>query len=101
MTYIYSKDGTKKVDIDKATMLGDVDSDLKIYQQGDNSQLWRSASGSYFKGSCLHHEQGTGGIAKYTKFIPMTPDAAKQWVLHYYGPDALGEFGFSDDADEI
>lgn len=101
MTYIYSKDGTKKVDIDKATMLGDVASDLKIYQQGDNSQLWRSASGSYFKGCCLHHAQGTGGIAKYERFIPMTRDAAKHWVLDYYGPGSLGEFGFSDDADEI
>ena len=101
MTYIYSIDGSKKVDIDTATMIGDVGSDLKIYQQGNDSQLWKSANGSYFKGMCLHHAQGVGGIVKYARFIPMSYNAAKQWVLYYYGPAKLSEFGFVDDAEEI
>ena len=95
MTYIYSYDGTKKVDIDSATCLGDVYTDLKFDQQGDNSQLWRSKTGSYFKGSCLGH------ATKYSRFIPLTPVEAKQWVIRYYGTDELPRFGFVNDAEEI
>ena len=92
MTYIYSQDGTKKVDIDASTCLGDVYTDLKIDRQGDNSQLWRSKNGSYFKGSCL----GRG-----SRFIPLTHAAAKAWVIKYYGADELPRFGFANDAEEI
>ena len=98
MTIIYSKDGTKKVDIDSAKLLGDVADDLKIYQQGDNSQLWRSASGTYFKGLCLHHAKGRGGIVDHCKFIPITENQARLWVLDYYGPSHLKKFGFLDEA---
>ena len=101
MTYIYSKNGSQKVNIDDATMLGDVAADLHIYQQGDNTQLWRSKNGSYFRGSCLHHAQGHGGVAKYQKFVPMTKAEAKAWVVDYYGPSELERFGFADNADEI
>ena len=101
MTYIYSYDGHAKVNIDAATLLGDVASELEIYQQGDNSQLWRSKGGSYFRGSCLHHAQGRGGVVSYCNFVPMSESAAKRWVIDYYGPDALERFGFADDAEEI
>ena len=101
MTYIYSNDGTKKVDIDKATCLGDVARDLKIYQQGDDSQLWRSAKGSYFKGCCLDHAVGRGGYMKYDRFVPITEAAAKRWVIDYYGSAELERFGFANDAEEI
>lgn len=95
MTYIYSKDGTKKVDIDAAICLGDVCTDLKIDRQGDNSQLWCSKNGSYFKGSCLGH------ATKRSTFIPLTPAEAKRWVIRYYGADELPRFGFVNDAEEI
>ncbi len=101
MTYIYSKDGTKKVNIDAAKLLGDVLDDLNIDRQGDNSQLWRSKGGSYFRGSCLNHAQGCGGIVSFCNFVPMSESAAKNWVLDYYGPDALERFGFIDDSEEI
>ena len=101
MTYIYSKDGSKKVNIDEATLLGDVADDLKIYQQGDNSQLWRSKNGSYFKGMCLDHAKGGGRIVNYCKFIPITEHQARCWVLDYYGPSKLRKFGFLDEASEI
>lgn len=101
MTYIYSVDGTKKVDIDKATLLGDVASDLGIYQQGASSQLWRSANGSYFKGMCLDHAKGRGGVAKYYVFIPLTEEEAKRWVVEYYGASELANFGFVLNVEEI
>ena len=101
MTYIYSKNGSQKVNIDDATMLGDVGSDLGIYQQGDNSQLWLSKNGSYFRGCCLHHAQGRGGVAKYQKFVPMTKAEAKAGVIEYYGPGEIERFGFADNAEEI
>lgn len=98
MTLIYSHDGAKKVDIDSAKLLGDVATDRKIYQQGDNSQLWRSAGGTYFKGMCLDNARGCGGVVDYCKFIPISEHQARLWVLDYYGPSALSRFGFSDDA---
>ena len=101
MTHIYSKDGTKKVDIDKATLLGDVARDLEIYQQGENSQLWKSAKGSYFTGCCLDHWQGTGKTPSYTRIVPISNERAKTWVIDYYGPDKLGTFGFKDIAEEL
>ena len=100
--FIYSKDGSKKVNIDTATLLGDVARDRKIYQQGDNTQLWRSKSGAYFKGMCLENARGGGsGICSCMHFIPISKDAAKFWVMDYYGAEALARFGFGDDAEEI
>lgn len=99
--FIYSKDGTQKVNIDTATLLGDVAEEKKIYRQGDNSQLWRSKSGAYFKGTCLHHARGGSGICSFSHFIPLSKEAAKHWVLDYYGASALERFGFVDDAEEI
>lgn len=101
MTIIYSKDGTKKVDIDTSTLLGDVARDRKIYRQGDNAQLWRSKNGTYFKGMCLDHAQKRGGIVNCYNFIPLTDIEAKNWVIYYYGPSELENFGFSDDATMI
>lgn len=101
MAYIYSQDGTKKVDIDSATCLGDVYADLNIDRQGDNSQLWRSKNGSYFKGSCLHHVIGSNSDTSYCRFIPLTHAAAKAWIIKYYGADELPRFGFANDAEEI
>ena len=100
-TFIYSRDGSKKVNLSKATLLGDVLSEKNICQQGDNSQLWRSASGSYFKGGCLHHALGTSGIVNCYKFIPISSTEAKQWVINYYGVNELARFGFEDNAQEI
>lgn len=101
MTHIYSKDGTKKVDIDKATLLGDVARDLEIYQQGDNSQLWISAAGSYFTGCCIDNWKGSGETPKYTYIIPISTEQAKAWIIDYYGPTKLVKFGFADNAEEI
>ena len=101
MGYIYSVDGTKKVNIDTATLLGDVASELEIYQQGDRTQLWRSANGSYFTGSCLDHWCGSNKIPRFRKFVPMSKAAAKAWVIEYYGSNELENFGFVDDAEEI
>ena len=101
MTHIYSEDGTKKVDIDKATLLGDVNRDLKIDRQGDRTQLWRSAKGSYFTGSCLDHWKGHGKTPEYSRFIPISKEQAKVWVMDYYGPNRLGKFGFEDTAEEF
>ena len=100
-TFIYSKDGSKKVNLSKATLLGDVLREKNICQQGSNSQLWVSASGSYFKGGRLDHALGTSGVVKYVHFIPISSAEAKQWVLNYYGVDELARFGFEDNAQEI
>lgn len=99
--FIYSKDGSQKVNIDTATLLGDVARDKNIYRQGDNSQLWRSKSGAYFKGMCLHHARGAEGTCSFKHFIPLSREAAKTWVLNYYGASDLARFGFTDDAEEI
>lgn len=100
-TFIYSKDGSKKVNLSKATLLGDVLGEKNICQQGDNSQLWRSAAGSYFKGGCLQHALGHGGVVNCYKFIPISSEEAKRWVINYYGGAELARFGFEDDAQEI
>lgn len=98
---IYSRDGSQKVNIDLAVLLADVAREKKIYQQGDNTQLWRSKSGAYFKGMCLDHARGGTGICNFAHFIPISKEAAKQWVLYYYGPSELARFDFADDAEEI
>ena len=96
--YIYSEDGMSKVNISKATLLADVLRDKNICRQGDNSQLWRSCNGHYFRGSCLQY--ATNGSSSY-RFIPLTFIEAKRWVIDYYGASALAKFGLHDDAKEI
>lgn len=91
--YRYSYDGLKKVNLATSKRIGDVLSDLNISQQGDNSQLWRSANGTYFKGMCLEH-------GPWNKITVLTDSQARSWIMEYYGAKKLVECGF-EDAEEI
>lgn len=93
-TYLYTDDGAIKVNIKTSTLIGDVLKDLNIARQGNRSQLWRSASGRYFMGSCLDNPLSTSYI------YPISNEAARKWVVQYYGGDKLADFGF-EDAEEI
>lgn len=91
--YRYSYDGTKKVNLATSTLIGDVLRDKDISRQGDNTQLWRSANGTYFRGMCLEH-------GPWNKITVMTNEQARQWIMNYYGAEKLVECGF-EDAEEI
>ena len=95
--YIYTHDGLYKVDITAATLLGDVLRDKNIDRQGEMSQLWKSKNGQYFTGSCLQYITSStcpNRLAQYYFINLIDIDAARAWVVKYYGGDALSKFGF-------
>lgn len=93
LDYRYTYDGMKKVNLATSKLIGDVADDLDIYQQGDKSQLWRSANGTYFRGMCLEH-------GPWQKITIMTDYQARAWIMEYYGAEKLVECGF-EEAEEI
>lgn len=91
--YRYSYDGLKKVNLATSKLIGDVRHDLNISQQGDNSQLWHSANGTYFCGMCLEH-------GPWSKITILTDSQARAWIMKYYGAKKLVECGL-ENAEEI
>lgn len=102
-TFIYTRDGTKKVNLAASKLLGDVLRDKNIDRQGDKTQLWKTKNGQYFTGSCLEHvlsSSNSSGSAKFYHPILITEAEARAWVTYYYGGDSLVKFGFAD-AEEL